>query len=1668
MKVGLKKAGVRLVAVRTFATVWAITIVWALALPAAAQRPAPATFDLGSETETAVALQKWVDADPNLSKEVKREMAVFTAAYAAYAPLMAPETAGAVGRICAMAQAQQFRFYPEIHTFLKAQWYIDTALYAWNAAWLASVEQTLAHHKIRDFSRLNDRTLALLTQRQLASSTRATWTVVSGEPVWNPEAGTRGVFHYDDAVLLCTAYNDSSLIRSVSGDYDPVSQTFQGASGEVGWRRIGPAGEQIHAVIYDYRLNLNSNHYESDSAVFYNTALYPDPIQGRFSEKLSVLTAPEAATYPQFHSGGNRLQLPEFFPGLDIDAPYVQQGGRMVFGTEDQAARLTVRDGDRTLGVLEASRIVYKEGKLQSSMASWRVYLGESDSLYHQTSEIRYDIEQKVFTFAHSKSFALEIPALSTYHQIALQYESMQWYPWQDRVEFGILHVPEREGVVRVTSLQAYEEAELEEIMQGMPYNPLYRLKQYADRYGSDLIRLDDLASAWGMDQTMFSQWMLRLSSFGFLTYRAKEKEIELLPKLYLYLAVSADKSDFDHIEILSSGKAWVKAELRTDSLRMTVREVQEVVLSPKQRVYFRPDGGVLSIGRDRSLYFDGLLHAGTFDFDVRDARFSYGDFKVEIGLVDSLLFSVPGEADEFGMRQEVKVSTLIHNLSGLLYIDSNLNKGGRLDCPDYPIFESTIPAYVYYDDADIQGGAYEADSFYFQVDPFRLLRLNTFSVDSIHFDGTFVSAGIFPDIRERLVVMPDFSLGFTTVSPAEGWPVYGGLARFTDSISLDRKGLVGHGHFDFLASRTQSASQNYRPKDMDMIAERFEQDMTKYPVDNGRTYPYLTADSVKGFFDVAKACLSLNTTSRHSLYPYYAPWRFDGRYTFSGGGTEADGEMVFGQDARIKAADWQWEGQRFKAEAADFQLGGRAGGRNAYLIAKGVGIAGDVEAKTLQMQASGLAQPTEPVAVRMPVQAYEAEAYRLHWSWAEAEERLYLEQQLGAAVSGGLAASSGGLASSGGASSASDSTSLASSGGVSSASGAAADSVGLTLHATAPSQADLQFNALHSTLYYKDTLLVCEGVGGLQVADAYWVPAENRVTVLPNGRLEALEDAVLYFSEAYPAYEFYQVTGQIQSAWRYEADGWFTYEAPGLEPQPVHFDRIHVRPSDSTSEATATLDEEYLFLDDGFEFSGKLKASAKAAADRESPDLYFDGLAGLRYRLLDETAAATEAEGWTGDEDQAEDWLASAFRFQAYLNPERILIPVTEQTRSGRGRPMRAGFFSGSDGRPHFVFMEPVLTSEKPIASAEGSLCYSEEDKAYMIVDGDDNEILSYDLKKGESSASGTLQLGLRTDDLKTAFYGQLFQEGHSADDLFMQVVWKLDFFFNAPLFKRMADELNKNTNLTPGNLTDNPMFDVFLQESLSPQEAKAVRNELQTYGSLTHIPSEWQKGLVFSNLGFEWDPMSSSYRSTGSGELLLVGSHWINKKMKVYAQISRGRRGDVLNIYIEGSRYNWYYFNYADRKMQVLSSDQGFNEAVDKLKASKRRKGRFEFMLSTMRKKNIFVAEFEDAGGAYDEVEETEETQAEGALDETAGESYEGYDGYEDWSEYDDTEATEETGGVEEEAAEEVGGAVETDENASEEVSSEEGSSEEVSSEEGDYTEEEYDEYWEEDTEE
>lgn len=119
---------------------------------------------------------------------------------------------------------------------------------------------------------------------------------------------------------------------------------------------------------------------------------------------------------------------------------------------------------------------------------------------------------------------------------------------------------------------------------------------------------------------------------------------------------------------------------------------------------------------------------------------------------------------------------------------------------------------------------------------------------------------------------------------------------------------------------------------------------------------------------------------------------------------------------------------------------------------------------------------------------------------------------------------------------------------------------------------------------------------------------------------------------------------------------------------------------------------------------------------------------------------------------------------------------------------------------------------------------------------------------------------------------------------------------------------------------------------------------------------------------------------------------------------------------MYFESTRLAWFYFSYDSRYMQVYSSDDKFNTMLYGIKASKKKKGNFEFYLSTLRKKNSFVESFENSmdfeEGAEedyieDEVEEESETEEEEVVEES--EESEETEEYEEGEEYEEVEEEE-----------------------------------------------------------
>ena len=69
--------------------------------------------------------------------------------------------------------------------------------------------------------------------------------------------------------------------------------------------------------------------------------------------------------------------------------------------------------------------------------------------------------------------------------------------------------------------------------------------------------------------------------------------------------------------------------------------------------------------------------------------------------------------------------------------------------------------------------------------------------------------------------MMDDYSLGFERETPVEGFPLYGGNAKYNNKIYLSNEGLKGDGVLEYLTSNTTSNEIYFFPDSIGFIYTR-------------------------------------------------------------------------------------------------------------------------------------------------------------------------------------------------------------------------------------------------------------------------------------------------------------------------------------------------------------------------------------------------------------------------------------------------------------------------------------------------------------------------------------------------------------------------------------------------------------------------------------------------------------------------------------------------------------------------------------------------------------------------------------------------------------------------------------------------------------------------------
>jgi len=1468
------------------------------------------TFSLIPE-EFIVQLDEYMQTSSRDHKEIETAIESFKTNWASSA-LATPERQENVIKTCNLFLKKRAKPSPHFLHYIEALngFAINANAGASYDAWNEGLMYCISKKNIRVADQYLNATALLLNEKTIYSSNSVKWKYSGG--AFRFQFEKTPTISFSTTSITCFAKKDSSIITQTTGIYDPIEYEWKGNGGKVTWSRAGFAANNVFAELRNYNISMNKAYYTADSVTFTNKTYYNESMLGSFEEKIIANAQGENASYPRFDSYKKIFRINELYPGVDYKGGFSMRGAKFIgSGNKDQDAMLYFKRNDTAKMVCRSKFYVIKKDQLLGRNTAVTFYINE-DSIYHPGLKLKYVVKNREVSLIRDDDpqSMSRSPYYNTYHRLDMDFELLTWQIDKPEILMGAM----KGSIVSKSYFESenyFRESRYLELEMLDRMHPLVGLKRYAKQINSDEFYADEFAQFMKLPLTEIRHMCLMLSYKGIITYDINTDKIKIRQRLYDYIKARVGHIDYDVIKFDSEHDmvGLESANLRLTDYNLRVYGVPKIAVSDSQNVIIYPRGRQIILKKNRDFEFDGIIEAGLFTFFGQGFDFKYDEFKINLENIDSLKIKVESfEVDEYGMKNKVDIQNVVENITGELLIDDPHNKSSVKHFPEYPIFTSEQDSYVYYDYPSTQDGVYDRERFYFAIDPYEVDSLNSFTTQGLAFDGEFISADIFEPMRDRLSVQEDYSLGFKRVTGAEGYPVYQGKGTFIDTIKLSNRGLMGSGTINYLNSTTTSDEFVFLIDSMNGIAKEYT--IEKQLESQGATFPSVDAKGVAVHWEPYNDVW--DTEQRDSVISMY-----DGMATLEGGtsftpkGLSGWGKFQFGQ-AQLTSDTYTFEEHDVYADTASFDLL-TADSTIQEFAFKTQNIKAYVD---FEQKKGVFTSNDEMTVVQFPNNKYICYLDRFSWDM-ETEEIL-----LGSALNIEEEAKN--------------------------SEKKQEDLGGAHFISVHPKQDTLNFVAPFSTYDLKKYIIHAENVEHINVADSRIFPGEKgKVTVHANARMETLKEAKILTPLSKQYHNIYDATLEVTGRMEYSGSGKYSYEDRNGQQDTLRLDVIGIDSIGSTFATGAIAEADSFYLSPEYHYQGKFRLNA------ERRHLSYNGAA----KFI--TKCDTMPSYWIAFEDE--------------INPNSIFIPISEEPKDLDKKRLFSGIYMKQDSvHIYSTFLgKRKRFNDIQIITAFGYLHYNEDSKQYVITNKDKHKdpempgnLLAFHSEYCYMYGEGTMDLGLDIGQVKMTTHGTI-THNIPLDKTNLETVLSLDFFFPEELLSTMADTIGNNQNLKNTDLS-RKVFAKTLNELVGAEKARTLTNEIQLYGSMKKLPEEMVHTMTFDQLDMYWDPGTKAYRSTGKIGIGNILGKQIHKQVKGYVEFQKRRTGDQIDIYLELSKHDWYFFSYTREVMQVVSSDQDFNTFIEELKDDKKKlkvskkEAQYSFYLSSVTRKDIFIRRF------------------------------------------------------------------------------------------------------------
>ncbi|WP_210461935.1 hypothetical protein [Rufibacter roseolus] len=1267
--------------------------------------------------------------------------------------------------------------------------------------------------------------------------------------------------------MVFTSASDSVTIKEATGAISLANGIYAGNGGKLVWNQLGgDATAEFKGLTFE----IAKPAFKAEDVTLTYPAVLENSIRGNLEYRLTKAKANGDNGYPKFISHTNNAKIKRFGEDIKYLGGLSLAGGTLMSAALDASpSTIWVSDkGERKFRATSRNYTI-NDSLITAPEAGIALFQGK-DSITHPGVKFKYNKAGKRLVLINPEGLYKLTPYYHSYHQVELTTDMAAWNITEPNIEFSIL-TAKNQVPVQVNSKEYFTETRFQQIKTISNFHPLYTTVGYGAKVGSQTFYLAQMSEDTKIKKEVLHQALTTLAQENFLDYDATTGLVHLREKAYHYVDASRNKKDYDYINLNALSPAGRNATLDLASGDLILRGVESFAFNKDSSVVVEPDSQIVRIKKNRNMLFNGKVKSTDFSFRGKEFLFDYDGFFIDLAKIDSTVLTTRTKAKD-GKEKETPFTLVNRGGKGQakLYLNRPDNKSGSKKSQGYPALDAISGATVYFNKPEILGGVYDT-TVYFNIPPFKIDSMASTKHNVIGFKGTFNSGGIFPPFETKLAIQPDGALGFQYPVPKAGFAVYGGKGRFTDTLTMDTKGLRGKGVLSY-----QTATM-YSPGFVFFVDSAITEVGKKGSFKEGTvaqgSYPSGTFKAFKMNWKPYKDTLQIHTVNRELMSIFNDRFTYKGMLGFTPSSLFGNG-VVENKEVAMKSPHFVFKKGLIHGNQAGMEVAS-SDKKTPALTTYDVVLDFHMDEGYAEYKAERIGSAT----TEFPFAKYKSSLSAGKWDFKTRKLTL---------------------------------TSGNTDGGES------------YFYSMKTGDDSLAFKAKGATYDFSNYTLVATGVPYIPVGDSYIVPDSNRVQFMKDADLRTFQRASLAMDSVQKHHQMVKGELHVDNRFGITGNAIYTFANAGGDAYKIKFDKFAwQRPEggkkDEPKAPAFFLAEGTVPEKDTLFIIPKVRYYGNVAIASNKKTLNFDGHAKMLF-------GGKESADWfpyKRDGVDPED-VRIEIKDPALADGTPLKTGVHINATSGK-------IYNTFVSKKQFDDDIDVFDVQGVLSFNKEEKMYKIGDEGRAYGNSYTGNMLQYNDVTKEAKYDGQFNLIRRVKGFKMTTVGSGTGRTDSSQyelDTFMA------FDFDAPeqAIESMGAKVAKEVaGLPEGIDLNNPTLPFKLAAFIGDKGVPAfTAATAKGYVPFSKISEKLIHTLVLNQVNLKWSPKKNAWYSVGPISIAGIDKTDVNAKITGYIEIKAGATGDAVAMYLEVNPYLWYYFNFFEGGLGMTSSDPQFNGAV------------------------------------------------------------------------------------------------------------------------------------------